>query len=280
MINKLVEQYGIYLLLIIYLVINFVYKNYLNIGIFFLSLCATINLVENKNNSLIIAYIISICYGIMNNFHLLENFKSQTFEKSKPIKIKESSKITSIKDELNKQKVEVKQQQIAPVNIKSLVSTRLIQKFIEKLKMHDNSLVIYKTVYNDDLKPTIAELNSKKIKKMLEIYGNRKNVGDTPIVISNDNFIVDGHHRWYSYKQHCESNNSEETMKVILIDLPLPKLITRMKEYKIEYNDDLYKKFKIDNNSLIKANNCIKNIKVNINELDKHYKNIQKIKLI
>ena len=35
-----------------------------------------------------------------------------------------------------------------------------------------------------------------KIKKMKE-----KNV-NTPIVISNDNFIIDGHHRWYSQKMN------------------------------------------------------------------------------
>ena len=84
-INKLLENYGIYLLIIIYIIINIAYKKVINIVIFLMSLLATVNLVEKKINAVLIAYILSICYGIIVNFHLLENFKSSFKEKRRQI---------------------------------------------------------------------------------------------------------------------------------------------------------------------------------------------------
>lgn len=43
------------------------------------------------------------------------------------------------------------------------------------------------------LKPTQTEFNKDKVKN---IYNQPDNVNDNPIIISNDNRILDGHHRW------------------------------------------------------------------------------------
>jgi len=296
MVKELLEKYGIYFLIIVYLVINIFYKNKINIIIFIMALLSTINLLENKQNAFIIAYILSILYGIISNFHLLENFKANTTIKidtdsdndndndNDNIQIDSvENKRGELKDQLDNQKNEVLQQRANPKidKINSLISTKLIDKFINKLKKHDNSLISYKSINVNDIHNTISELDSKKIKSFIDSFSKDKIVGNTPIVLSNDNFIVDGHHRWYAYKLYIEDEKTaDETMNVIVIDLPLNKLINRMQEYKIEYNENIYDKFKLDSKSMNKASKCIKTIKDNINELDNHYKSLQHIKLV
>jgi hypothetical protein len=281
MINNLIKKYGIHFLVILYLVINIIYKNLINIVIFLMAIALTINLFSNKINSIILAYIISISYGIINNFHLLENFKVNKIKESeKPIKLNENLKLLSIDNELKEQKNDMLKQTMDAPNIKSLISTRLVNKFMNQIKEQDNTLVTYKSININSFKPTISELNSKKIKDMLDILSRNKIISESYIVLSNDYFIIDGHHRWYSNKIYNENNGKEENIKVIIIDLPLKNLIKKMKEYKIEYNENIYKKFELSNNDVQKANECIKNIKNNILYLEKYHNHIQKIKLV
>lgn len=295
-INKLLENYGIYLLIIIYIVINIAYKKVINIVVFLMSLLATINLVEKKINAVLIAYILSICYGIIVNFHLLENFKSAFKEKRRTIPAANNENETnqsdnesvpqpkmsntSLKNELAAQRIDA-QSQIDSENVLEFISDDLIKKFLEKMNLYDNNLITYQNVSYDNMNPLLSDLDSNKVKNILNKYNEGTfNLGK-PVVLSQENNIIDGHHRWYAYKLYCENNTtSDKSLNTIVIDLPLKKIIKRLKEYKIEYNRDVYKSFKLDNKSMIEAGKCIKNIQRDINILSKNYKNLQKIKLL
>ena len=64
------------------------------------------------------------------------------------------------------------------------------------------------------LKPTQTEFNMDKVKGMIS-SGKYKN---KPIVVTSDNYILDGHHRW---KAHVEV---EEDQPIIRVNMPFEKL--------------------------------------------------------
>ena len=76
------------------------------------------------------------------------------------------------------------------------------------------------------------------VKKMIKIQFSQDLT-----VISKDNFIIDGHHRWYTRKYLVENNTNSynndfynEDIKVIIIDYYIKKLIEKLQEYKIHFN--------------------------------------------
>jgi len=71
---NILNQYGIKLLVIIYIFINIYYKNIINVLILLISFLVLRN-VTDENNAILFSYILSLLYGISKNFHLLENFK-------------------------------------------------------------------------------------------------------------------------------------------------------------------------------------------------------------
>ena len=68
---NILNQYGVIILVFIYIFINIYYKNIINILIFIIAFLVLRNMIE-ENNALICAYVISLIYGISKNFHLLE----------------------------------------------------------------------------------------------------------------------------------------------------------------------------------------------------------------
>ena len=77
------------------------------------------------------------------------------------------------------------------------------------------------------LKATQGEFNIGKIRKLI------KSSNDThSIIVSNDDYILDGHHRWLA-----DLNTSEKT-KTIVVDLPILDLIAAAKEFEgVTYKD-------------------------------------------
>ena len=76
MIQTLLEKYGIFVLVIGYLLINVYLRNIRTLVLFLVTFIAFYQTVSNKTYALIIAYVVSILFSIVKNFHLLENFKS------------------------------------------------------------------------------------------------------------------------------------------------------------------------------------------------------------
>lgn len=69
-----------------------------------------------------------------------------------------------------------------------------MDKFVEDVTANGYK-ISHKSIDPEKLKPTQTEFNKDKIKGMIET-GNYKG---KPIVITSDNYILDGHHRWKSY---------------------------------------------------------------------------------
>ena len=333
---KLINKYGLLILVGIFFIINLYYKNLINILLFLVSYLILRNFIENET-SIIIAYIISIVYGITKNFHLLENFKNFINNKNKdnfvdanllknmltqpqtqtnfPKKLNNYDKIknlnspsrpsspsspsipsrssrpsrpskdpelnNSIDDYNNKNKQ-------APPNIDSLISEELINEFINRVKKNDNLLITNTSINIYTLKPTLKKISKPKIESM-----KKKALTETadfiykPIVISKDNFIIDGHHRWFVKKNLIESNTNStnyklynEMVDVIIIDYTIEILIRKLQEFKIKFNKKLLSKSILDRNKLNRGRTLIKKIKSDLNKLDANYEELNKLKIL
>lgn len=79
--------------------------------------------------------------------------------------------------------------------------------------------VEHKTVHPKSLKATQDEFNKEKISAFMK----KENV--KPTISSNDNFILDGHHRWLA------DYNNDKQHKTLKINLPIKSLIDRAHSY-------------------------------------------------
>lgn len=72
-----------------------------------------------------------------------------------------------------------------------------------------------------DLKATQSEFDLAKVDQMM----NQKNAGQ--IIVSNDGYILDGHHRWLA----DYNTNKKSKINSIVVDLPILELLRVAKEY-------------------------------------------------
>ena len=284
---NLLNQYGIILLIIIFICINIYYKNIINVLIFIFSYLGLRNIITDTN-ALIISYIISLLYGIVKNFHLLENFSAFIVKKStnKPVKVITKNVVEKNVVEKNV-KFNNKTEKINNKNSELFISEELINQFISKCKDTD-SLLIEKTKQNIyDLKPTIKTMKKSKINKLKKTITKDQIV--KPIIISNDNFIVDGHYRWYVRKNIIETNTNglnkhdiyDENINVIKIDYDIKNLLYKLKEHKIKYNAEYLSNNILDSSKIKEGHKLINSIKKDIVKLESIYNLVNtKIKLI
>ena len=286
----------------------------------FIILFLALRLIVDNQSALIYSYILAIIYGIIKNFHLLENFsqkytdnnsiqnliqrqlfrnspsklakpdKNDSIEKSienssnpitargisQPKKKTENSKhrlknklhtlinningnnpinkhnknhsknrkknkkmndilytqpkITTSKDikQNNTQTTHVLKKQIehnAP-DIEEIISEELLNKFIKRLKNEDELLVKKQKLNLYKINPSVNKLSKNKVEKMKTKFMNDDEFVKKPIIITNDNFILDGHHRWFARKSMIENNFNgfntngiyDENIRVIVID--------------------------------------------------------------
>jgi len=289
MVNKY-YNISVYILVIIYVGLNIAYKKYFNIFLF-ASLFGIINiLIKNCLNSIIIAYIISITFGIYKNFHLIENFKSKDENKDFNIS-NDNNLVRKVKPKTKPNKKEIQYNKIKQdivlrdIDIKELISDELLTKFIDFLKTSNVSIIYNKLIDIYTLKPTIKNLNINKVKTMTSNFDNsiEKN---KPIVISKDKFIIDGHHRWYSKKNIIDETNPKKVnsniskISVTIIDLPINNIINKVKDFKSKYNNQIINNFNIDKSRLNDTQKCIDVIKSNITRLESFYEDFNEIKII
>lgn len=111
-------------------------------------------------------------------------------------------------------------------------------KFIKKYyKIKKISLPVSK------LKATQNELSERAIRKTQKKI-KKKIYKPNSIIVSKDNYILDGHHRWASYRD-CEVNPTlcklkKKTLKIktYKINAPIKKLLSKTKKFKnIVYKD-------------------------------------------
>lgn len=73
--NQLLNDYGIFILVLLFIVFSLYFRNFVNIGIFII-LFVGLRVIVGDERALLYSYCIAIFYGIVKNFHLLENFTS------------------------------------------------------------------------------------------------------------------------------------------------------------------------------------------------------------
>jgi len=92
------------------------------------------------------------------------------------------------------------------------------QKFIKKVY----NIRSYKTTRSAlELHPSQSEINRKIIKDLVKEPDSIFTKVMVPLVISNDNYIVDGHHRWAAYR----TERPKKSLPVIVIDAPIKDVL-------------------------------------------------------
>jgi hypothetical protein len=90
-----------------------------------------------------------------------------------------------------------------------------------------------------DLKPTQKDFNTKKV---FEILNNDPEKLKKTILVSKDNYIIDGHHKWLAH-YNIDENKKIDVLKV---NLEVEDLLEKAKEFpKVRYkdiDDKVYKK--------------------------------------
>ena len=78
----------------------------------------------------------------------------------------------------------------------------------------------------EDLKPTQREAYGDKIDNMVSILENKGNLGDSPIYVSNDGYVIDGHHRYFAYKN--DKTPIDEPLTIIEINDPIMSILQKL----------------------------------------------------
>lgn len=99
------------------------------------------------------------------------------------------------------------------------------------------------TVKSSSLKPTQKQFSLNKVKKAKNFEG-----GNRSILVSSDNFILDGHHQWMSRLEN------DEPIDVIRLNAPIADLIKTVKEFPSATTETVTKtKVKPKQNTLLTA---------------------------
>ena len=67
-----------------------------------------------------------------------------------------------------------------------------------------------------DYKPSHNEINKDRVESVIADIKNKK-LGNNPLVVSEDHYIIDGHHRWAAYKKY----NPHKPIPVLIIKKPV-----------------------------------------------------------
>jgi len=80
----------------------------------------------------------------------------------------------------------------------------------------------------DELKPSQGEINRGRVEALIE--DNIIDDMEVPIVISKDNYIIDGHHRWAAFRMAAP----KKQMKVVIIEAPVKDVLGMAVEWGAE----------------------------------------------
>lgn len=95
-----------------------------------------------------------------------------------------------------------------------------IKKFTKFVKRAYHIKSYRTTRQAKDLKPSQGEISRKRIKTMINKEGLLDKI-QVPLVISGDNYIVDGHHRWAVYRV----KKPNEKLPTIVVDAPIKDVL-------------------------------------------------------
>lgn len=104
--------------------------------------------------------------------------------------------------------------------------------FLNHLKKSDVSAV-KKTMDPSKLKATQGHFNKEKISSIMDGIQSGK-MDSKPIIVSKDNYVMDGHHRWLAH------SNLNKDIDVHQVNVKAKKLLDLMKDYPKSYTEKLY----------------------------------------
>ncbi len=102
-------------------------------------------------------------------------------------------------------------------------------EFMEYLEKNGARFTTEKDIPAKDLKPVQSEFSDAGIERQSKKTGSRK-----PVIVSSDNYIIDGHHRW------LVALNFEDTVDVIRVNMPVNQLLKLVLEFPKTYYKDIY----------------------------------------
>ena len=102
-----------------------------------------------------------------------------------------------------------------------------MQNFVQWLKTDKQVDSKSTEMMVDDLNPTQKKINTNKVKGMLAKKSIEELANSKPILVTADNFLVDGHHRWFA----LYINDPKNTISSIRVDLPLEEFLSVASEY-------------------------------------------------
>ena len=142
------------------------------------------------------------------------------------------------------------------------------RKHMDKFKdwLEDQKIKVKETsIPAKDLKPTQKDFNIKKVKELLDTNSEKLN---KMLLVSKDNYILDGHHKWLAHINMDE----HKKIKVMQVDLSAQDFLKKTKEFpKVRYKDlqdnefkntDPSKKYAITNKVLAKLKNSSSIVKL------------------
>ena len=176
--------------------------------------------------------------GIIKNFHLVENFEDES----------------NIEQKLK------------------IMNKALLDEYIKQNSDH----VIGREVRISDLKPTMSQISSKKIK---ELQRNPKNHNKT-LTITDDNYILDGHYEWYLKANDVFDKNEDKFVKCNIIRKDINTFIEDITQFKHLVNKNKLDNIQIDKTQVEDAKVRINRIKQDLAVLEKHVHNFSKVDFV
>ena len=284
------QNFVIILIILVYLGINLFYKNLFNIFlIIILFFVAKTYFVKNTLSALLLAYLLSIIYGILKNFHLLENF-NQEFDISEDnnlVKNKKTDKTDKTDKTFKKEKLNKLGKNDINIDQESLfklLDSNILDKFTKNLEKK-RVIFIKKKININEINPILNKLDVQKINNMRNINSKERDIIlNKDILISKDNFIIDGHHRWFTKKSLINNNlvynvQVNDIIHVKMVNLNIKDFILKLIGFKRNYNKDILNS-SVDNQKVQDAKKYINIIKDNIDKLDNCYNQLNNLKLL
>ena len=200
------------------------------------------------------------------------------------LKAKSNTKNKTKNNKNNKYDKDIKNQKTNVPEVDSIISEELLNEFIERAKENDSVNITRRPLNIYELKPIISKIKRKKIKNISKSFLNNEKC--KPIIISNDKFIIDGHHRWFAKKNLVENNTHgydqsndiyNENINVIIIDYPIKKLISKLQEYKIRYNNKYLSSSLLNLEKVKNSEQEIKELRMKLKNLEDNYNKLNDI---
>jgi len=112
-------------------------------------------------------------------------------------------------------------------------------ELIQYLADHGNTFT-KQEVHATELKPVQSEFSDEGVRKMMKTGGrpsDSKGKDKKPLIVSADNYIVDGHHRWLA------AYNLDEMVPIMRSTLPIKTLFQLVKDFRHTTYKDIHEGF-------------------------------------